>query len=218
MQGIILVAEEGKESVNAGLPPKCLKLIDGTTLIEKQIQALVGVGCNRIVIVVGYKGEEIIKHIVNGKYRGIKFIHNNDFETTGTMYSFGLAKNILNDKIFLLVNSFININKSVFDGIISIDYPNVMVYNTERIWHDTTTVVSKVVFDSQHHITSIGKHISNDGMSGYVVGLYSFSAVFKDELVAFIDRWINSHSHKTPIEHAIREVGLHMPLLAYEME
>ncbi len=68
--------------------PKPLFEIKGKTLIEYSLDALIKVGVNKIVIVVGYK-REMIKDKIKKEYKGtkIEYAENKLYEITGSMHS-----------------------------------------------------------------------------------------------------------------------------------
>ena len=72
MQAIILAAGMGKRlgeyTKNC---TKCMVPVNGVTLIDRLLGQLSKLGLNRIVIVVGYKGKELIDY-VGKEYMGLK--------------------------------------------------------------------------------------------------------------------------------------------------
>ena len=72
MQAIILAAGMGKRlgeyTKNC---TKCMVPVNGVTLIDRLLGQLSKLGFNRIVIVVGYKGKELIDY-VGKEYMGLK--------------------------------------------------------------------------------------------------------------------------------------------------
>jgi len=79
--------------------PKCLVEINGLTLIDRQL-ALVS-GIEDVRIVVGFKRDEIINHVLNIR-KDVTFVHNVDYRNTTNSYSVYLASHDLDDPFISL--------------------------------------------------------------------------------------------------------------------
>lgn len=82
MQGIMLAAGMGKRLAEyTNNNTKCMLKIGETTLLERAINTLKKVGINKLIIVVGYKGENVKKFVKeNIKDFEVVFIDNPDYE------------------------------------------------------------------------------------------------------------------------------------------
>ena len=111
MQAIILAAGMGKRlgeyTKNC---TKCMVPVNGVTLIDRLLGQLSKLGLNRIVIVVGYKGKELIDY-VGKEYMGLKieYIKNPIYDRTNNIYSLALAKQHLqeDDSLLMMMESLI---------------------------------------------------------------------------------------------------------------
>ena len=64
MQAIILAAGMGKRLKNlTAHNTKCMVAVNGVTLIERMLRQLDNKMLSRIVIVIGYKGQELVAYI-----------------------------------------------------------------------------------------------------------------------------------------------------------
>ena len=95
MQALMLAAgmgsRLGKFTANN---TKCMLDVTGTKLIDRAIEAVKLANIRKFIIVVGYKGENLIKYI-NSKYTNsdmeFVFINNKDYVTSNNIYSFFLS-------------------------------------------------------------------------------------------------------------------------------
>ena len=115
MQAVILAGGVGSrlEKV-AGGRPKCLVEIGGKTLIEHQLEALADEGIGKVLIVTGYKSDEVKKMVGNRA----EYIENLCFEETNSLYSLWLAKDWVKDP-FVLINSDLLFHPDILGRLLS---------------------------------------------------------------------------------------------------
>ncbi len=131
MRAIILAAGLGKRlhplTVNR---PKCLVDFGNGAILDHQIDAMLAVGVEDLVIVVGYESEQVIVHCTN-KLRDrpegalVRFVENPDYDKTNSLYSLFLAKHELDTDLFLL-NCDIVFHTEIARRLAEIDRPNVI--------------------------------------------------------------------------------------------
>jgi len=104
MNKTVVISCAGKGSRLGLNIPKCLVNINGKSLLERNIELLTDV--NEIIIVVGFKGEEVTKKVkeLSEKYKkDIKIVWNENYENTATGASFSLGASLAqNDFIIAL--------------------------------------------------------------------------------------------------------------------
>jgi len=99
MTAVILAAGRGGRLRGiAGDRPKCLVRTGDCTLLERQIRTLRACEVDRIVVVTGYRCEEVQR--VAG--RPVDIVHNTRFSTTNSLYSLWLARDFLLDGCVIL--------------------------------------------------------------------------------------------------------------------
>lgn len=104
MKAIILAAGRGTRLMPIIKDlPKCLVEIYGKTLLERSLDNLKKHNIKEVIIVIGYLGE-LIKEKFGKDYKGIKinYIRNQRYSETGSMYSFSLLKDLINEDVLLL--------------------------------------------------------------------------------------------------------------------
>ena len=99
MQALMLAAGMGKRLKKyTANNTKCMLKIQDKTLIERAIEALLEAGVTKLILVVGYQGENLKKFLLeeckNPKVKEMefKFIDNSVFDKTNNIYSLSLAK------------------------------------------------------------------------------------------------------------------------------
>lgn len=96
VQGLILAA--GCGSRLGTLTPKCLVRVGGRPLLHIQLDALRRVGVENVTIVVGYRHEEVRA----AAFGAATFVHNRQFFATNSMYSFHLARSMVEGDLVVL--------------------------------------------------------------------------------------------------------------------
>lgn len=126
---IILAAGVGRRLKEHFDNPKCLLRIGGETLIERYLNVLTKNGIREVVIVVGYKKEEIIRFVQEKNFKiKIKFIENPDFKK-GSILSLWKAKDELKGDI-LLMDADVYFEEGVLKKIIKSEKNNLLIIDT----------------------------------------------------------------------------------------
>jgi len=102
MQAVILVAGIGNrlKSVTGG-NPKCMIEVSGKSIAQRQIDNLLSAGVKDIVAVTGFQ-EEALRSFLSTRYPFIRYVHNERFAETNTIYSLYLAFPALTGDFFYL--------------------------------------------------------------------------------------------------------------------
>ena len=142
MQAIILAAGMGRRlgKVTAD-DTKCMVRIHGQTLIERMLDVLAKTEVSRVILVVGYKSENV-KKLVGHKYKGMRILYvmNKVYDKTNNIYSLFLArKHLLEDDTILLESDLIFEENIVFD-LIENPHPNLAIVAKYDAWMDGTVV------------------------------------------------------------------------------
>ncbi len=166
MRAIILAAGLGKRLHPLTLNrPKCLVDFGNGAILDHQIDAMLAVGVEDFVIVVGYEAEQVIVHCTN-KLRDrpegalVRFVENPDYDKTNSLYSLFLAKHELDDDLFLL-NCDIVFHTQIARRLVENDRPNVIAVDLKaprpvgemgvRLTHDCVGAISKQLNPATSH-------------------------------------------------------------------
>lgn len=98
VQALILAAGQGQRLGDRRGRPKCLREVGGLPLITHQIAALAEVGISDVVVVVGF-GQQQIRDSVGAAAR---YVVNERFAETNSMYSFLLACDLVHDDVIVM--------------------------------------------------------------------------------------------------------------------
>jgi choline kinase len=170
MRAIILAAGKGArlEPANHGLG-KCLVKLGGTTLIERQLGYLRACGISEISVVVGFQAE----HIRRACGREIKYIENQIFAETNSMYSLWLARQFFGDG-FLVLNSDVFFHPQLLSDLVTTKHEDAILvsYRNGTQYGDEEMKVK--VQDG--HLLDISKSMDPGEADGENVGIVKFGA------------------------------------------
>lgn len=112
MQAVILAAGKGTRLGElTATRPKCLIEIDGRSLIRRSLDCLAWAGIGETVIVTGYCADQVQAHVgtqhVGGQHgrMKIRYRHNQDYDSTGSMMSLLSAVPDLDSPTFAILES-----------------------------------------------------------------------------------------------------------------
>jgi|tagenome__1003787_1003787.scaffolds.fasta_scaffold20975902_3 choline kinase len=96
MEALILAAGEGSRlGVDV---PKCLVEVGGQPVLAHQLAALQAVGADKITVVVGHEREQV-REMAGSR---VRFVVNERYDHTNSLYSFWLARHEVTDDLLLL--------------------------------------------------------------------------------------------------------------------
>jgi choline kinase len=179
MKAVVLAAGQGTRirSVH-GEHPKCLIEVDGSTILDHQLEALSMAGINDIAIVVGYKKEQIISHVTTRSLTNnqrIHFIENSAFAITNNIYSLWLALDWLHGDNFVVLNADVIFDPEIMQSAVRVYAPISMI--VDPLWRDETM---KVTIE-EDRVIEMSKKISREEFSGTYIGITVFSKSIQKE-------------------------------------
>ena len=149
--------------------------INNLTLLERNINILRYNGIEKIIVVIGYKGEEI-KNKLNDN--NIIFVENSNFKWTGTMASLVTVENNIGED-FILLESDIVIEESGIKGIINYPCRDCVLITTESGSGDEAFVEIK-----DNKIYKISKDIAQlNKIDGEMIGVSKISLEFFEKMM-----------------------------------
>ncbi len=211
MQAIILAAGMGKrlkELTNDST--KCMVKVDGVTMAERTLRSLDSLGLDRIVMVVGYKGEKLVKYAeslnLNTK---LEFVNNEVYDKTNNIYSLYLAKDYLLKDDTLLLESDIVFDDSVLRKLVDNPYPSLTLVAKFESWMDGTVVT----LDEDNNICSFlgKKDFDFTKIDSYykTVNLYKFSRDFSvTHYVPFLEAYCKALGNNEYYEQVLKVITL----------
>lgn len=101
LTGLLLAAGQGKRISGYSSHPKALVPVNGKPLIEYNLDMMIAAGVERIVVVIGHRGEEVVKHLSGTAYAGrLEYVKQE--KQLGTGDAVKIAQKALESKPFVL--------------------------------------------------------------------------------------------------------------------
>ncbi len=114
----ILAAGEGKRLAPlTETRPKPLIPIAGTPLLQHTISALRSCGITEILLIIGYKKEQIINYFGNGEKFGVKISYLEQKEFLGTGHATQLAENFADSHPFMLIYGDLFMDAAIYSSV-----------------------------------------------------------------------------------------------------
>ena len=163
-QGVILASGLGSRLNSEGRnEPKPLMPVGGMALIERVITLMQSVGIEKVVVVVGYRGDQIREYIKKNNIQGVVFAENTEYNKKNGI-SLLRARDCLDDEPFMLSMSDHIFSNDFFADFLEKAEPKLEKYdvvlsvdrNIEGVFDldDATKVVTE-----DGEITTIGKEL-----------------------------------------------------------
>ena len=223
MQAIILAAGMGERLGEYTRDnTKCMIEVGGVRLIDRALSALKDANVSRVVVVVGYKGHNVIDHLGHD-FQGmpIEYVENTIYDKTNNIYSLYLAKDYMLADDTILLESDIIFEPSVVKKIIHDECPNIALVDKYESWMDGTVVT---LDDQQHIVRLIDKsQFDFNNVQNYykTVNIYKFSRSFSAKYyVPFLEAYSTALGNNEYYEQVLRII-LHLrnlPLKALPLD
>ena len=211
MQAVILAAGMGRRLGElTGNNTKCMLEVNGVKLIDRALECLAEHNLSRIVLVVGYKRENV-KAYVGNSYKGIEIVYvdNPIYDKTNNIYSLYLAKDYLVAEDTLLLESDLIYEPAVVKRIIDNDYPNLALVDKYESWMDGTVVVLNEECKIKNFISKRDFKYSDIDSYYKTVNIYKFSKEFsQSHYVPFLDAYCQALGRNEYYEQVLKVITL----------
>ena len=216
MQAIILAAGMGRRLGELTKDQtKCMVPVNGVRLIDRVLGQLTKLPLQRVIIVVGYKGQELREYITTQYGQQLtancqlQFAENPIYDKTNNIYSLSLVKEYLQEDDTLLIESDLILSDRLFEMLLENPCPNLALVAKYETWMDGTMVR----IDADNNIVNfISKDAFdyNDVSSYYkTVNIYKFSRQFlKEKYVPFLDAYTKAVGLNEYYENVLRIISL----------
>lgn len=212
MQAIILAAGMGRRLGElTSQNTKCMVKVNGVSLIDRLLGQLSRLTLNRVVIVVGYKGQEL-KDYIGQRYAErlkIEYVENPVYDRTNNIYSLALAKDQLQEDDTLLIESDLIFSDRLFPMVVDNAQPNVALVAKYESWMDGTMVT----IDKEQNIVNFvpKKAFNYADIDKYykTVNIYKFSKEFSQQkYVPFLDAYSKAMGNNEYYEQVLRVITM----------
>lgn len=211
MQAIILAAGMGKRlgELTKG-NTKCMIEVGGETLISRLLRQLDRQHLSRIVMVIGYKAQELRDYLATlPTATPIEFIENTIYDKTNNIYSLYMAKDYLCAEDTLLFESDIIMEDAVINKLVNHPYPNLALVDKFESWMDGTVVtldsenrILRFIPNSQFRYEEIPQYYKT-------VNIYKFSRDFSTNMyVPFLEAYCTALGRNEYYEQVLRVITM----------
>lgn len=211
MQAVILAAGMGKRLGNLTKNnTKCMVQVDGIPLIDRALKQLSSLSLNKVILVIGFKGEQLKEHI-GDTFNGlpVEYVENPIYDKTNNIYSLSLVKDELRQDDTLLLESDLIFDDSLLHLLVDSKYPNVALVDKYETWMDGTMVR----LDENDNIVNFipKKDFMFENVDSYykTVNIYKFSKEFlSTHYIPFLEAYTKALGNNEYYEQVLRVITL----------
>ena len=210
MQAIILAAGMGKRlGEYTKNNTKCMVPVNGTPLIDRVLHQLSKLQLTRVVIVVGYQSQNLMRHL--GDHYGhlkIEYVNNPVYDKTNNIFSLSLAKDKLQEDDTLLIESDLIFDDALFQLLLSNPHPNLALVAKYESWMDGTMVRIDRDNNIVNFITKDAFRYQDTDNYYKTVNIYKFSKDFsRNKYIPFLDAYIKAVGNNEYYENVLRIIS-----------
>jgi choline kinase len=208
--GVILAAGAGTRLNGSDIiRPKCLAPFGGTPLLDLQLRALGLCGIRDVVVVVGFEAERIRRTCATG----VRFVENERFAETNSLYSLWLASEHLGDG-FVVLNCDVLFHPSMLLDLLTARHDNALLVSHPQPGDPAFGDEEMKVCVRRGRVADIRKDLPVDVTDGENVGIVKFGAGGASRLVTVLDRIVGSGRLRDWAPRAFAEFARTEPLYA----
>src|SRR5690606_26076470 len=193
-------------------------------LINRLLNQLEKYNLDRIIIVTGYKEENLKSHIESLSIKTpIIYVSNVDYDKTNNIYSLYLANKYLVEQDTILFESDLIFEDKALEKIINSPIPNVVLVAKYQSWMDGTVVQLNGKNEITSFINKAGFNYKNKDTYYKTVNIYKFSTEFlKNQYIPFLEAYCRAVGHNEYYEQVLGVINslekAHLKALALDNE
>jgi choline kinase len=189
MKGVILAAGvSSRLRPLTDLVPKCLLELGGRSILGMTLENLVANGIGDIVIVTGYREDQVCGFVREMfPALNVEFVRNDRFETTNNSYSLWLTERAVGEEEIVLLDSDIVFDRRIIGLLASAGHDNSLAMKREKELGDEEI---KVQVAPGGAIRRIGKDVPPRDAAGESIGIEKMSGEFLGSLYGILERMI----------------------------
>lgn len=209
MQAIMLAAGKGSrlEKYTAD-NTKCMLEVEGIRLIDRVIRSLSEANIHKLILVLGYKKENV-KEYLKQRYENfeIVYVDNDNFDTTNNIYSLYLAKDFLLEEDTILLESDLIYESSLIKSLCEFNDENAAVVSKYAFWMDGTVVT----IDSENTILNFiskSEYDLNEIENYYkTVNIYKLNKSFsKNCFIPYLEAYMKKYGNNNYYEMVFKTI------------
>ncbi len=211
MQAIILAAGMGKRlGEHTKDNTKCMVPVNGVRLIDRALDQLSRLNLSRVVIVVGYQGQNL-KDYIGCRYDGkikIEYVENPIYDKTNNIYSLALAKEQMQEDDTILLESDLIYESGMLEMLVNNPLPNLALVAKYESWMDGTMVCIDKENNIVNFVTKSAFDYKNVDQYYKTVNIYKFSKEFAiQKYVPFLDAYTKAVGSNEYYENVLRIIS-----------
>lgn len=211
MQAIILAAGMGKRlGEYTKENTKCMVPVNGTPLIDRALEQLSLLNLSRVVIVIGYQGQNL-KDYIGNRYEGkikIEYVENPIYDKTNNIYSLALAKEQMQEDDTILLESDLIYESGMLEMLVNNPLPNLALVAKYESWMDGTMVCIDKENNIVNFVTKSAFDYKNVDQYYKTVNIYKFSKEFAiQKYVPFLDAYTKAVGSNEYYENVLRIIS-----------
>lgn len=189
---------------------KCMLEVNGVRLIDRMLGQLSKLNLSRIVIVIGYEGQNL-KNYISKNYPDwpIVFVENPVYDKTNNIYSLWLARGYMAEDETLLLESDLIFEDAALKAAVESEYRDCALISKYETWMDGTMVR---IDDDNNIVNFIPKKAfkySDTDFYYKTVNIYKFSKEFVvDHYLPFLEAYIRVLGENEYYEQVLRVITL----------
>jgi histidinol-phosphate/aromatic aminotransferase/cobyric acid decarboxylase-like protein/2-C-methyl-D-erythritol 4-phosphate cytidylyltransferase len=210
MQAIILAAGMGRRLGEYTKDnTKCMLEVNGVRLIDRALGFLRNSNMSRVILVVGYKAQNVIDYVGND-YKGMPIIYviNTIFDKTNNIYSLYLAKDYLLQDDTILLESDLIYDESILKRLIEHPFSNVALVAKYETWMDGTMVRINEDNEILNFVPKAAFRYAELDLYYKTVNIYKFSKEFSStKYIPFIEAYSKAVGNNEYYENVLRIIS-----------
>ena len=211
MQAVILAAGMGKRLKEyTKNNTKCMVEVNGTPLIDRVLKQLSALNLSRVIIVVGYCADNLIRHIeALSPTIPVQFVRNDVYEKTNNIYSLWLASEFLTEDDTLLLESDLIFEDEVLNLLLDDHRPNLALVDKYESWMDGTCITTNRKGDILAFISGKSFSFSETADLYKTVNIYKFSKEFSSQqYVPFLNAYCKALGNNEYYEQVLKVISM----------
>lgn len=210
MQAIILAAGMGKRLGEYTRDnTKCMLEVNGEKLVDRALECLAAAHMSRVVLVVGYKAQNVIDHLGH-EYKGMPLLYvtNPIYDKTNNIYSLYLAKDFLQQEDTILLESDLIYDASLITKLLENPFPNLALVAKYETWMDGTMVRINDDNEILNFIPKAAFRYSDRDLYYKTVNIYKLSKDFSStKYIPFLEAYSKAVGNNEYYENVLRIIS-----------
>ena len=190
---------------------KCMLPVNGVRLIDRMLGQLARQDLNRVIIVVGYKGQNVIDHVGNRYDNVLKIEWENNpiYDKTNNIYSLSLVKEKMAEDDTILLESDLIVSDKMLDLLVGDPFPNLALVAKYESWMDGTMMCIDQDCKIVNFVPKEAFRYEDTERYYKTVNIYKFSKEFsRNSYVPFLDAYVKALGNNEYYEQVLRVITL----------